>query len=339
MEGVVGFQSERADFFMDGAEAFMPSTLTLTNSLFIYEEMSAAERLRLQFGARYDHISVESVDNPTFGPARSRSFDNLSASAGIVWSPTERYSAALTMTYAQRAPSGQELFSNGPHAATGSFLVGDPSLGVENSLSFDLNLRKRTGWLTGSIGGYYSRYGNYLGLLPTGVVRLVGPDAFNEFVYRGIGAEFLGAELEAQIHLLHPVHEEKDQHAHTNLHWEIRADAVRARNADGGGSLPRIPPFHLTNALVFERGGLTARLEGIYAAPQHRTAAAELPTDSYFLLNASLNYRFQLQGTTCDLFVKGVNLTDTVAREHTSFLKDQLPLAGRGVMLGMKLAF
>jgi iron complex outermembrane receptor protein len=119
----------------------------------------------------------------------------------------------------------------------------------------------------------------------------------------------------------------------------VRADAVRARNAQTGGSLPRIPPFHLTNALVLQRGGFTARLEGIYTAPQDRIAANELPTDSYFLLNASLNYQFKISGTTCDLFVKGMNLSDEVAREHTSFIKDQLPLPGRGLVVGMKMAF
>jgi len=339
MEGVIGFQSDRVDFFIDGAEAFMPSTITQSNSFFFFEEMSASERLRVQFGGRYDHISIGSADNVAFGPGMSRSFDNFSGSAGVVFTPAEGYAAALTITYSERAPTGQELFANGPHAATGTFEIGDPALGTENSIGFDLNLRKRTGWVTGSIGGYYTHYNNFIGLMPTGVVRLVGPDAFNEFAYRSVGADFLGAELEAQFHLLHPL-EDKEGHTHgTDLHWEVRADAVRARNSDGGGSLPRIPPFHLTNALVYQNSGFTARLEGTYAAPQARTAANELSTDSYFLVNASLNYRFKLQRSTCDLYVKGVNLTDAIAREHTSFLKDAVPLAGRGIMVGMKVAF
>ncbi len=65
----------------------------------------------------------------------------------------------------------------------------------------------------------------------------------------------------------------------------------------------------------------------------------ELSTDSYFLVNASLNYRLKFQRSTCDVYLKGVNLTDAIAREHTSFLKDAVPLAGRGIMVGMKVAF
>lgn len=340
MEGVVGFQSDRSDFMVNGAEAFMPPSITQSNALFLFEELTAAEKLRIQFGGRYERISVESVNSDAFGAARERNFDNLSASLGAVYTPTDRYSAAFTITYAERAPTAQELFANGPHVATGAFEVGNPNLGLESSIGFDLNLRKRTGWITGSIGGYYTRYNGFIGNLPTGNV-IVTPDGdtFNEFAYRSIDAEFVGGEIDAQIHLLHPIDGNDSDTPRTNLHWQIRADAVRARNTETGTSLPRIPPFHLTNALVFQRGGFTARLEGIYAAPQDRTSANELRTDSYFLVNASLNYQFKVARTTCDLFVKGMNLTDEQAREHTSFLKDTVPLPGRGIVVGMRTTF
>jgi iron complex outermembrane receptor protein len=37
--------------------------------------------------------------------------------------------------------------------------------------------------------------------------------------------------------------------------------------------------------------------------------------------------------------VKGVNLTNEEAREHTSFLKDNAPLPGRGIVVGAKVTF
>ncbi len=340
LEGVVGIQSDRSDFLISGAEAFMPPSITQSNSLFFFEELTAAEKLRFQFGGRYDRIGVEAVNHDTFGPARERNFDNLSGSIGAVFTPTTTYAAAFTITYAERAPTAQELFANGPHVATGTFEVGNPNLGLESSISFDLNLRKRTGWVTGSVGGYYTRYNSFIGLLPTGNVTVTPDgDTFNEFAYRSVDAEFIGGEIEAQFHLLYPLTTEAADSARTNLHWEVRADAVRARNTETGTSLPRIPPFHLTNALVFQRAGFTARLEGIYAAPQDRLAANELRTDSYLLVNASLNYQFKLAGSTCDLYVKGMNLTDESAREHTSFLKDTVPLSGRGIVVGMRTSF
>jgi iron complex outermembrane receptor protein len=84
---------------------------------------------------------------------------------------------------------------------------------------------------------------------------------------------------------------------------------------------------------------LGIRLEGVYAAPQDRISTAELPTDSYFLVNAAISYTLSRGPITTDLYLKGVNLTDAEAREHTSFLKDRAPLGGRGFVAGIKMTF
>lgn len=340
MEGVVGFQSERSDFFVAGAEAFISPTVTESNSLFFFEDITRGP-LSFQFGGRYDHIETRSRSNDIFGDARGRQFDNLSGSVGFVYTPNEEYSAAFTITYAERAPTYQELFANGNHVATNTFEVGDFGLGVENSVSFDLNLRKRTGWVTGSVGGYYSRYSGFIGLFPAGFMVDTDDDLIPDtpqFNYRAVDAEFLGAELETTLHLLHPV-TEAPKPADTNLHLEFKADAVRARDATTGTSLPRVPPFHLSSALIWERGPFGARLEGIYAAPQDRVAANEFGTDSYFLVNLALNYRLVQGPRTVDFYVKGMNLTNEDAREHTSILKERLPLPGRGIVAGVKMTF
>jgi len=336
MEGVAGIQSERSDFFVAGAEAFLPPSVTESNSLFFFEDITRGP-LSFQFGGRYGHIETRSRDSNVFGTSRRRDFDNLSGAAGLVFSPNDEYSSAFTITYSERAPTAQELFSNGDHAATDTFETGDFGLGVEHALSFDLNLRKRTGWFTGSVSGYHSRYDGFIGLFPTGALG-PAPDFNPVFAYRSVAAEFTGGELEATLHLLHPVTSQPDKPA-TSLHWEFKADVVRARDAGTGLSLPRIPPFHLTSALILEHRNFGARLEGVYAAPQHRITTNESDTPSYFLVNLSLTYRLVRGPNTLDLYVKGMNLTDAEAREHTSFLKERLPLPGRGIVAGMKWSF
>ena len=340
MEGVVGIQTERSDFVVSGSEALMPPTLTESNALFFFEDITRGS-LSVQFGGRYDCIGVESRDNDTFGAAQSRTFNNLSGSVGFVYMPNDEYSTAFTITHAERAPTNQELFANGKHVATGTFLVGDASLGAESSLGFDLSFRKRTGWVTGSVSGYHTRYQDFIGQFPTGNMIDTDADLIGdtpEQRYQAVPAQFLGAELETTLHLLHPITTEPQQAA-TNLHLQFKADAVRARDGSTGLSLPRIPPFHLSTALILERGAFGARLEGIYAAPQHRLAANEFQTSSYFLVNLSLTYRLIQGPMTVDIYVKGMNLTNEDAREHTSFLKDRVPLPGRGLVAGMKLAF
>ena len=337
MQGVVGFQSDRSEFSTSGDEAFLPPTITQADALFLYEDISRGP-LSFQFGGRYDHISVDSLASSSFGPAVARTFDNLSSSVGLVFTPNDEYAVAFTINHAERAPTYQELFANGTHAATGAFEIGNPNLKQEKSLGFDLNVRKRIGWVTGSVGGYFNRFSNFIGQFPTGVVHVVNGESYNELLYKATNAEFIGSELEATFHLLHPITTNPPA-GQNNLHLQFRADVVRARDTQTGLSLPRIPPFHLTTALMLERGAFGARLEGIYAAPQSQLAMNELRTSSYFLVNLSLTYRIKQGPTTMDVFIKGMNLTNEDAREHTSVLKDRVPLPGRGLVAGMKLTF
>ena len=353
LEGTLGYQTERSDFSALGAEAFLPPVETRSHSAFLFEELTIVQPVRLQFGVRFDHTAVESDTAVGFGPARDRSFDAVSGSLGVVWTPVEDYAVALSAGYSQRAPTYQELFANGPHVATGTFEIGNADLSLEKSLSFDLSLRKKTGRVTGAISAFYYRFTDFIGNFPTGLESDDEEEPLPIFVYRATDATFLGGEAELTIHLLEPVTEEpapsgkdaKTVAAPTRaaskhgLHLQLKADYVRAEDLNSNDPLPRIPPFHAGAALIYEYGGFGARVEGRYAARQNRTADDELPTDSYFQLGASVSYRFTSGPIAWTTYVKGVNLTDAEAREHTSFLKDIAPLAGRGVLVGLRAEF
>jgi iron complex outermembrane receptor protein len=353
LEGAFGYQTERSDFSALGDEKFLPPALTKSHSGFVFEEFSFTDTAKLQGGLRYDHITVDADADPDFGPSRSRNFDNLSGSLGLVFTPSDDYAVALSSAYSGRAPTYQELYANGPHIATGVFEVGDDSLPVERSLGFDLSLRKRTGRVTGSLTAFYNRFDHFVGQFPTGGVE----DDLPVTAYRSTDARFYGGEAEVIVHLLEPVTEpaevvatgkavsgkqpaaEAPVPSGSSLDLELRADYVHAEDTRTGDPLPRISPFHASVALDYHRGAFGARLEGIYAAEQDRTASNELPTDSYFMVNAALSYTLHAGRTTTGLFIKGVNLTDEEAREHTSFLKDIAPLGGRGVVAGVKISF
>jgi iron complex outermembrane receptor protein len=348
-EGAFGFQTERSDFSALGEEAFVPRTLTLTNSLFLFEEI-ARDPVRFQFGLRYDHITADAEAGDNFGPARDRTFDNLSASVGVIYTPVEGYAIALNGAFSQRAPTYQELFANGPHVATGAFEIGDDRLKQEKALSLDLSFRKKTGRVTGALSFFYNHYTDYIGQFANGETRDLDGEALPVYAYRPTDAEFYGGELEVTFHLLDPAVEPvpagkdgrtaapppKPQH---KLDLELKADYVRATDLNTGRPLPRISPIHASAALNYSYDRFTAGIEGQFSGRQNRTADFETATDSYMLLNANLSYKLPLGRTETTLYIKGVNLTNEEAREHTSFLKDIAPLSGRGVVCGMKLTF
>ncbi len=345
MEGAIGYETLHTEFSALGDEAFLPPVDTQVNSLFFFEEIPC-DKFRFQFGARYDHQSNDSETNPNFGPGIDREFNGFSASAGVVYNPTEEYAVTLSASYTQRPPTYVELFADGPHVATGTFEIGDPNLDTEDSVALDFSIRKRSGWLTGSLNGFYYRFDGYIANLPTG--NFEPEDNFPIYNYRAVDADFYGGEVETVFHLLEPVvavpADAKADIPETlgidrALDLVLRADYVHAEDRNNGESIPRIPPFRFISALDYSEGPFSARLEGIWAAAQDRNADFELPTDGYFLLNAAVTYEVALGPIDTTFFVKGVNLTDEEARLSTSFLKDIAPLPGRGVVVGLSTTF
>lgn len=248
-EGAVGFETQHSEFSALGDEAFLPPVDNHSNSLFIFEEVPL-DSFRLQFGARYDHQKSESRNNAAFGPGIDRDFNAFSVSAGVVYNPSEDYAITFSTAYTQRPPTYVELYADGPHVATGTFEVGDPDLGTEDSLSFDLSLRKRAGRMTGSINGFYYRFNDFINLAPTGNFDPV--DALPIYDYSPIGATFYGGEIETTFHLLEPavappVADSGNALPVTpvvdrGLDLTLGADYVHAEDRSTGEPVPRIPP-------------------------------------------------------------------------------------------------
>lgn len=358
-QGTLGYQTSFSEFSALGAEAFLPDVETENHAAFWLEELTWRD-LRWQAGLRYDHTRVESLETAGFGEGSGRSFDAVSGSMGVVWDLPQGYSVAFQSALTRRAPTYVELFAEGPHLATGVYERGDDTLDLEDSLGFDLTVRKSTGRVTGSAGVFYNRFDGFIGLFPTGEETEFGEDGEMESLplqeYRAVPADFLGGEVEWTFHLLGAAEPEVpstvDQSGKATppsgssnpltgprLDLEWKADWVHTRLRDEGGGLPRIPPFRTSAALVLGLDQLTARLEGQYSASQDRTSRGELPTDAFFLLNAGLSYRWKFQDITMDVFLRGTNLLDEEARLHTSFLKDIAPLGGRAVVAGVQFSF
>lgn len=324
LSGTVGLQGSTVDFAAFGEEAFVPPSSTDLLALFAYEEIDLAP-VRLQLGGRWETQDVSAETDLPDLP--DRSFDAFSASAGAIWPVDSKQDLAVTLSRSERIPTANELYADGPHAATRAFEVGDPDLGTETALGLDLSLRRHEGRVTGTVTGFYNRFQDYI------FERFTGGEEDGlpviQFVQRD--AEFWGAEAEAQVDL----YESEASH----LVLELRGDVVRAELRDTGEALPRIPPLRLGAGLDYHRGPWRLFGEVRWADEQDRLAENETPSGSYTLVNAAASYRFLLGDTVLDVFLRGRNLTDEEARLHTSFLKDLAPLPGRDISLGVGLHF
>ena len=334
LEGVLGFQYQHSDFAALGEEAYQPPTESRTASVFLFEEYSYSEPVKFQVGARFDHQSIDAEaytpPESTTASNASETFPTFSQSAGLVWSFLDDYALAFSLAHTERAPTGQELFANGPHIATAAFEVGDPRLDAERSWGYDVTLRKKSGPVTGSVGIFYNRFSNYIGLIPTGATE----DELQVFEYSSLPADFYGFETQIAYHLF------GDGDAPENLSIDLQPDYVYAENRQAGEPIPRIPPFRVKAGINYSIADfLSTRLEAQHVFRQERNAPGETETPQYTLLNAYVTKPLSFQNYDLELFIRGTNLLNEKAREHTSFIKDIAPLPGANVLGGVQLKF
>ncbi len=73
---------------------------------------------------------------------------------------------------------------------------------------------------------------------------------------------------------------------------------------------------------------------------QDRIASYETETGGYNMVNATLAYRLDLTARQqAEFYLRGTNLLNETAYVHTSFVKDQSPLRGRSLTMGLRYTF
>lgn len=332
-----------------------------TVSAFGFEEF-AQGRWRLQLGLRYDGesrtpatsepIRIRTREREIVKPVTPRTFHGVSASAAALWAVSEGWVTGVSVARSNRAPSLEELFSNGPHLADFSFDIGTPDLTAEVGLGLDLFARATRPTLEVEFALFLNRVNGYLYYGQTGeTVRVIrdGVDPRVTPVYeaRGDDALFQGAEGRIQWE------------AAPGFVLDATASFTHATRRSDQDPLPFIPPLGGRAEARYEgtvRHGpgtppstwfVAVGLKG--AAAQNRVPRAvqigssietpQAPTPGHGILTAGLGGRMTLRGRTHALTLQAENLTDRAWRDHLSRIKDIAPQPGRNVHLTWRLIF
>lgn len=322
VRGAAGFQFKHRNFEAIGEEAFTPATTTNQYGVFGLKEYERGV-WRVELGGRYEHTKHE-LDLT----GDTRSFDAFSVSGGLGLAPADGIFLGVTGFRTERAPSTEELFSDGPHLATGAYELGDPALDKETGRGVEATARFGNDRVSFTINGFYTSYKDFIFEADTGLEE----DGLPVYQFVASDAAFKGFEAALEAELLH--------RGGIDVHADAAIDYVRA-TADGSptGDLPRIPP--LSGIFGLEANSAFADLRGEieYAGEQNRIGAQELPTDSYTLYNFFVTLRPFTQNGKLAVRFAALNVTNEEARLHTSFLKDRVPLPGRNFKVSLTGTF
>ncbi len=317
--GASGVQFTTRDFEAIGEEAFVPPTRTNALGLFSLQEFALGP-LEAEVALRFDRASLEAQSLGI-----DRRFNNISAAVGIGYNIGDlKLGANISRT--GRAPSIEELFSNGPHVATQSFEIGDPTLRSERSWNGEIYARYDSTRFDFSATVYANRFGSFIYEGETGAVQ----DDLPVFQYFQSKARVWGVEAEASANIANI--------GAFDLVVDGVADYVRA-NVRGAGPVPRIPPLRLLGGIELQSGNLDVRGEVEWTDDQNRVATFETPTEGFTMVNAALTWRPFGRGRNIALIAAANNIFDVEARRAASFTKDFVPLSGRDFRVTARLSF
>ena len=287
-------------------------------------------------------------------------FTSFSASFGANWHYDEGKALAISLSRSERAPSQQELFSGGAHLATSTYELGlvfdlddDGELGdqlrspkEEVSNNIDITWRHFHEDWGFSASVFYSDVDDYIYQQDTGFVFAEEYEDHDDDHSDELGDEHSDEHDDEGFPVLAFQQSdatlygfEFDSHVDLNTQWRVSlfGDYIRAKidNDD----LPRIPPLRLGSSLQYQWQGWEADVEAVWYDAQDKTAEFEDETDGYTLVNFGVNYSTFVADMEVQVFMRAENVFDEEARVHTSFLKDDAPLPGRNLQLGVRAYF
>lgn len=341
LQGVWGLQWEGNEFSALGEEAFVPTSRTRTAALFAQEEWGM-DWGKLTFGARAEQVRVRSLgsDETDRFATGTRCFAPGSGALGALVNVAPGWQLTGNLAYTQRAPKDYELFANGPHLATGAWEQGDPGLGLEKSTSIDAGLKWKEGAHRVAVTAFAIRYGNYIGLLPTGATR---EGDLPEYAYAGVKARFAGLEASGTLRLLGQQGVWRGAEGASVLDLDWRADAVHATNASTGQPLPLIAPARVGATLRWADGPWGVRVGVDHSMAQHRVPEGSRVTAGYTLWHASVTWRQKLGRAQLQWYARVDNLSNRLAYSAASILTQtafgRAPLAGRSLRVGVQATF
>jgi len=161
------------------------------------------QKMEIDMGLRLDTKDIEihrPVQNYSTNIKRDlTNYIGLSGSMGLKYHWTQNFENHLIFARAFRAPSPNELFSNGVHHGAGAYEIGDPFLKGETAYNISLNSLYRTEKLELEIGLYTNTIHHFIYLKPLidkGVPSFITTvrGSFPTFTYEQIDASFKGID-------------------------------------------------------------------------------------------------------------------------------------------------
>lgn len=274
------------------------------------------DKYELEAGLRYDYKFLNALgyrNKVLYGGKRN--FHNVSASIGGVWHLDQHWNVRSNVGTAWRAPTVNELYSNGLHHGAAAFELGDSTLNSEKSLKWITTVQYNNpdNWLHLDMDVYANYFSNYIFLQPSDSLYESIRGAFPTFSNDQTNARFLGADLTARITFL------------KQFDYTVKGSVIRAKDLTNNRFLPMIPADKLEQSIRWQYDPVPflhetyLQLAHVFVARQTRyenNSDYAPPPDAYHLLNLSMGTAIKTGKHNLSVNFAIDNLTNTLYKDY-----------------------
>ena len=328
----------------------IPNFQNYTGGIFLIERV-VRNRWEVEGGVRYDFRNLDVYRIPRGQQdvvTGNQQNENFTGTFGINYRPGSQWNFLFNLTSAWRAPTVNELYSDGVHHGAASYEKGDENLNAEvaTNLSFTTNYITKIFQLELHLYNNYIR--DFIFLSPTGRPTLTIRGAFPEFRYTQTDARFTGIDLSGNFQL------------HKRISLNSKLSYLQAQDISNDQPLIMIPPNRWENTLHYDWKKTGISLTNLYVAKQNRVPTKVIfsdipsgeivfnqyggdfapPPPAYSLWSAAVSQQFKLgynNGLSVSLTVN--NLFNTAYRDYLNRFRYFADEIGRNFTLRAKYTF
>ena len=344
LETTFGTNGMSQDLKNRGNEVLYPDFNLFDNGVFVFVKKSFP-KLKMSGGARYDlrkldiaRLFVDAAGRFQTSPdgaveerfkGLKKDFSNVTGSFGAVYEFTSKLSAKANLARGFRSPGVPEISSNGEHAGTFRYEIGNLSQQSETSLQSDLGMTYEGKNLYLDLSLFSNRIDHY-----TYSERVQTPDRRDSIIggvpaYRYTQGNARLQGLEGQL-VFNPSFARWFNF--TQSYSRVTGRNLSAKN-DSAQYLPFMPPPRWISRLRVSSDKISRFIRNAYVLAELEIHQAqdkflqayhtETATPGYTLLNAGIGADFmdKHKKTRFSVYVSAQNLTDLAYQNHQSRLK------------------
>lgn len=331
-----------------GTTPIIPNFDNHTLGIFVSQKIPFGRKL-VELGVRYDYKYFDiagyryNYANPNQDGSLNqyllkdtKHFNNISGLVGLSYQLNSKLIWKSNLGLAYRAPSANELYSDGIHHGTGTYEIGNTNLKSEKGLKWVNGLLYNNKSIKANLDIFAQVINDYIYNKPEpDSTRQTIRGTFPLFRYSQTNALFYGLDYNMNIQF--------------NKSWdyELGLALVRAENTINKEYLPHIPSDKYRQALRYkfsfkDKFHNYVRLEYVYQDRQKRyTEGSDFvsPPPAYHLFNLALGTNFKIKQKTINTNLTVDNLFNQEYKDYLDRFRYYSHAIGRNISLKINYTF